>query len=242
MNRYLYFFKRTLLVLLSILAVIFLITGIIATIFVYGVWRGLEDCAAQNTVRLELTEDRIELDTSEYYVYDDGLTVVEDTWGICSIDGISVDDIVYTQEMLGIRKLLLNRKSEIKDPLYDLECKGFYVKGVSGDFRYARLVKDALRGTAVPSPVSGEKVDFVICLNSEKGLYFKGKLICVEATEERDRTYYVTRVGERSYYVLEDVNGLYEWLDINVFSEAEEEEKLSWDRSLVAEVCLEDRK
>lgn len=213
--------KRVLVILLGILAVLFIITGIFVLVTFFRFKMALDACAAQNSVRAELQENRIELNMDDYCVIPSGLTAVEGTWGTYAIDGISVDDIVYMQDLWSTH-ILLRRDSKIKNPLFDLECKAFSVNGVKADIKYTESIRAALKGPQVSGVISGESVGYSIYLNSECGLLFAGEIIRVEATEENERAYFIEGFGGYNKYLLEDSDGLYTWLDENVFTESEE--------------------
>ena len=186
----------------------------------------VESCRNEGAERSRLEENRIEL-TEEYYgvVYGELVSINGALWSH-EIPGISSDDIVFLEGMYkGTGRILLNRESEIKVPLLDLENRAFAVDGADAPLGYSELIKRAVNGTRLPD-VSGEAVNFRIYLNDNNSFYFKGELIRVEATEEHERRYYCSGYSDGfhsnyKYYLIEDTDGFYAWLDENIFNTEE---------------------
>lgn len=215
--------KRLLIAVLAIMLIVLLVLGGYLLAFSIIIVGALESCRIEGAERSRLEENRIEL-TEEYYgvVYDELVSIKGALWAH-EIPGISSDDIVFLEGMYkGTGRLLLNRESKIKVPLLDLESMAFVVNGTEVPLEYTDLIKKTMNGGRHPD-IKGETVNFRIYLNDNNSFYFKGKLIRIEATEEHERRYYCSGYSDGfhsnyKYYLIEDTDGFYAWLDENIFN------------------------
>ena len=215
--------KRLLIAILVIALISLLVFGGHLLVFSIIIVGAVKSCQNESAARASLGDNRIEL-SDDYYeiVYSELVSIKGALWSY-EIPGISSDDIVFLGGMyVGTGRILLNRESEIKEPILDLESKAFVVNGVEAPLEYSEIIKTAMKsGNLGYNP--GEKTNFKIYLSDNNSFYFKGEILRVEATEKYELRYYCSGYNHNAtYHLLEDKDGFYDWLDENIFVTTEE--------------------
>ena len=203
-------------ILIVLLVAALLIIGLASVPFVLAI----NSCEQSNARRNELTEGRVELNL-DYYGSDVGKLELIDG-GVYGIPGIDTKDIVcstvywFGQPNGEPMKILLAPDSAIKEPVFDLVGKRVTVRGADAPTEYAEIIKAAMKGDRHQGIEWTDQAPLCIYLGDNGSFYFHSSVYLYDAADGRGRVYFVQGTNGL-YYELTDTEGLYDWLDTNVF-------------------------
>ncbi len=202
--------------LLGVICVSLVLGGMFSLRFILAV----DSCSKSNEHRASLTEGRTELNLDYYGADQDKLKLIDG--GVYEIPGIDIEDIVcstvywFGQPSGKPLNILLTPDSDIKEPVLDLSGKRLTVRAVDAPTEYAELIKAAMKGDRHQGIEWSDKASLRIYLGENGSFYFQSAIYLYEKADGSGRAYFV-QGANGLYYELTDTEGLYDWLDTNVF-------------------------
>lgn len=216
---------------------------IVAAIFVvfYGLPLIGESCYNMLVEEKRAVSDYVRLSPKSYRVWDiDKLKSNRWNPNICYIDGVDPEkmyyldswDVDYFGEDKTVTGVYVAPDSGIKEPVLEFDWYriGFIIAGSGWVNINSRGYFDTIKNALNSSEIEVEDSNIIrgktiyIFLDETENLYFRGTVRRIRKNNEAERFYTIRAYldGEYREFLLEDKDGFYDWLDENIFVDAEE--------------------